>query len=169
MKNKSTIDLIEYSDLFRRAAAADTDPVMEMFVEKARDLAVESTHVYGEYSVEHIVNKSSLERIDRILNEIAEVAAAHGVREVILPFGGGVYNTNVKYIQIGLLDKKDYPVTFSFQDNEYTTDLSGEGLIDRDIRTLLDEGLIGLSYISEETKRAWKWETKRGDNFCLEF
>ncbi|MGZ9097976.1 MAG: hypothetical protein ACXW30_06755 [Micavibrio sp.] len=156
MKNhgfENTLNIIALSDAFRRHAVFANPADVQKLVEDGRKIAVFSTYYYPEYPTLP-ENKKVDEKIREVITGIAGTASRLNVDTVILPLTGDRRSWITRRVN-QILKDMDLPVKMSLQKGVYGTDLSSVGAIDKDIKTVLDEGVRGLVSVKQNLLYSW--------------
>lgn len=159
-------DLIELSDLFRRAVRFENHDAAKELVDLTRRFGCAVTYIYGEYDMDHSVNKQALASIKQELESMGQAARRAGLESLLLPLHKD--NPLAGIVQDHLLDKNDFGLTFMFREDDYSQDLDDTGIIREGIPTFLDEGIRGLGAIDDKVKYKWDRDIASGGQYRLD-
>ena len=157
-ETKVTGNLLELSDLFRRAAFSGQAEEIKTMVDLTSRLGKNLTWIYPEYPLSNGVNKNAAKIIADTLKLIDSCARSLGLDEVVLPVR--VRSFDGQLIRKLILDKNSFDTHFSFQKSPYRENVSSVGLIHADIETILDRGKRGVAYIHDSAKSRWDREPR---------
>lgn len=148
---------IELSDMFRRHVCFDDADKASALVTLVREFGVACTYIYGEYEADNAANKQALGRISFILGKI-DRAAENTVENLTLPLHKN--DPMAKMISQNILDDGGFKTRFSFAAKDYNESNTAQGGIDPTIKTVLDDGLIGLTATTDRVRNLWKADIK---------
>lgn len=149
---KTSVDLIELSDAFRRHASYKDPLLVQELVKEARQFTTLST--WYDYS-ESFRHKDLSMKLTVSVMRIASLAVQLKLDEVTLPVSGDPRSPFASFFTHRVLPELQLPVKVSLQSGEYAKDLSHIGRIDKRIKTSLDEGLRGMANIKTDLRCKW--------------
>ncbi len=158
-------DVIELSDLFRRAASFDDQQRAEKLVELAHHFSCAMTYIYHEYSLDESVNRQAIKRMKSILEEMAWVANKGGLSGLVLPLHED--HPNAEIIRERILKDNPLGLPITFRTKDYDQDLDDVGYIRGDVKTCLDEGVRGYAAVEQDLKYKWDRDLRKGGQIEL--
>lgn len=161
-----TGDLIRLSDMFRRAVSFSDQESAKNLVGLTHKLGCNMTWIYGEYPENHGLNVKARNSIKETLREIQSVAQGAGLDEIILPLKRGDSHAGML---AKILKEGGFGLKFSFRKADYRDDLDALGWIRPEIKTILDEGLRGLTAVRNNIKWKWDDDIQKGGQIALKF
>lgn len=147
-------DIIELSDIFRRESGGENTKTLDAtLVFLSRALLNQVTYIG------HGNDRSVLKDIDNTLQLIKTAAKEAGYSGVVLPLD--IENPYATRISMGLFSqmKPDFARGFfSFRDTPYDIDHTDKPLRRLDMKTIIDDSLLGLLHADDKVKNKWRSE-----------
>jgi hypothetical protein len=156
---KTEFNLISYSDRFRRLPPEQRDLRDARLVQLTRDFA----GFASQYDPRELDCDVPLRKMKEVVGKMAESLTVKGMDCIVLPVSE--HFPGAAAIQERVLAGTN----FVLQSRPYTSDLSAEGPIYAEVRTVLDEGYRGMCDIDEQLKYRWDNEMQLDRQIQLEF
>lgn len=146
-----TPNLLNLSDAFRRNARFTKPEAAKELSKLTRRLAIHLTYYRGEEAESHL-NKELVGKVRQVLREISEAASDAGLSKITLPVRFDKDNSLSVWLKKEVMKGQHYPVPFDFMKQDYKTDLSYLGDVNRHVRTVFDRNVRGIVDIDSRAK-----------------
>jgi len=157
INNKTKINLIELSDIFRRSAAKfDNEFLAKKLVKATKRIVVLSTYYMPEYP-NLPENKLIDKKIKAELENILGLIKYTNINEIILPFEDHKDFWQANRIKNKIIDRllTSSSIKIKLHIGQYDKDNSFFGAINKSVKTALDKGIRGMVSINDDLKSRW--------------